>query len=218
MNKLLILPFILLLLPLSIILFNGFKKPQPISFEGQTAQILTRTAMTNLYSSEGWLNLLFSESRSNPYTYGWKGSELYFKTADGKNFVYFADEQKQEPIAVENPQFLRQERTARICNRTNGPTYTIENFSAMAVDLCYVIAHGNTKVEAWPYELGELLAIDIRHLVISKGEHKAPIHEPRIISDLVISEDEKYLAVTASDPQSHPNGSAATDIHVIELW
>lgn len=113
---------------------------------------------------------------------------------------------------------MRQEKKYSECNLSNSPDYSeISNYLGEISDICYVVEHSDVKIEAWPYLSEEsLLAIGVRHLVITKGDDKIIIDEPRIVSDIIISESGKLVAITTSNQVSYPHFDA-TDIHILDL-
>ena len=192
------------------------RSPVPILLSGNKSLILTNTNYQQLFSPSGFANLFFNESVSNPYVYGWDGDDLFFKDSRGNNYKLLAGEQKPEQIDLEDPQFIRQEIIKNECDKANSPGYQAGS-EEIAWELCYSVTQGDVTIEAWPYESPNSLALGARHLVILKGTEKMTISESRDISDLVISENGNYLAITAARPLSYPGSFEPTDIHIIKL-
>jgi len=222
MKKILYPTIILMIIPLFLIvniLINGLRQPVPFEYGSQKSQILTRTNILQLTKPDGWFGLMFNESsHSNPYIFGFEGNDLYFKDALGRVFAFRSNTQVVEQVNVEKYDFLRQDELKGECNPDTMPDYH-DSFYEQIPDWCYSITQANVKIDAWPYlreETGSV-AFGARHLVITKDNQTSIIHESRDITDIVISEDGEYLAITAARPKNSPGSFEPTDIHLLKL-
>ena len=202
--------------PIAVILINSLTPPKPIEINGKKSLVLTHTTLSQLFQPKEVLGLVFNETNRNPYIYGWSEDDLYYKNAFNQDFVLLAGEKKPKKIKVDHPQFLKQEEKSEKCDPDNIPDYKVKNYPGNIYDACFVIEQTGIRIESWMYEFKNLLAINVRHLVIIKDGRKYIFNQPRKLSDLVISESGKYLALTISDPINYP-GFDATNIQVIEL-
>jgi len=202
-------------IPLSIILYQGLIPPQPFNVAGDSSIVLTDTEFLQLFTPSGVINLLFGETSGNPYIYGWGNNDLYFKDAWGRQYMLKEGESTPKKISIDNPNFLRQEKETG-CNLEHAPDY--KSGYKPNNGSCYKITQANTTIEAWMYEFVDppsIISFQARVLVITHDGERLVISEPRSISDIVISEDGKYVAITAADPPSY--SFEPTDIHIIEL-
>lgn len=193
--------------------------PTPMKYGSGESITLTSTSLQQLQKPTEYFNLFFDESDKNPYVFGWDNDTLYFK--DGWNTAYSwnAQNKKIMKVTISDPQFLRQTKSSENCNKANRPNYeTIKNYPG-GIDAieCRRFQQGSTIAEVWPLAMEDRLSFTNHRLVIQHADKKLIIDEPRLVSDVVISPDEKYVAVTASNPAGFPNSFASTNIHVIEL-
>lgn len=192
--------------------------PIPIAYEMRESVIITNTSLGQLVRPSEWVNILFDESNHNPYIFGWEEDRLYFKNGWGETFVWESGESRQKAF-VHQPSFLRQEIRGNTCKTENQPTYDARNFSldgTLRIG-CTRYIQGNVSVELWPKQIAGGLAAQVKHIVIEKDNKKIIITEPRVVSDVVISKDGTFVALTASDPQRGFGTFAATNVHVLEL-
>jgi len=194
-------------------------KPQPIQANNASSTILTNTVLSQLLSPKDYFYLLFSESASNPYVYGWEGGTLYYTDGWGHQYMWDENTDQSQRVQLKEPKFHKQERVRHNCNLENKPNYEyFNNFPGGIESIgCTAYIQGNVKVELWPMAVGDLLSFGAKHIAIEYNDHKIMINELRIISDIVISEDEQSIAIVASNPQVYPDGFAPTDIHVLTL-
>lgn len=207
---------IIIIFFVSVILKNGLTPPKSLIINGKTSLVLTHTTLAQLSRPGEAIELIFDETVSNPYIYGWDGDDLYYKDALNRDFVLLAGKTKAKRIKIDNPQFLKQEKQSGICDPNNKPNYKTTNYPGDLNRACYTIEQAGIKIESWIYEIKDLLTTSMGYLVIIKDGKKYIFNEPRTLSDLVISASGKYLALTISDPVSYP-GFDATNVQVIEL-
>lgn len=206
---------VILGLPLAIIFYQGLTPPQPFSVTGKNSIVLTNTEFLQLFTSSGVINLLFGETNGDPYVYGWRNNDLYYKDSWGRQYVLKEGESTPKKMSIDNPNFLRQEKESG-CNIELAPNY--ESGYKPNINSCYKITQADTTIEAWMYEFENfpsIVSVQARTLIITQDNKRIIVSEPRTISDIVISEDGKYIAITAADPPSY--SSEPTDIHLIEL-
>lgn len=197
--------------------FISYEKPTPIVVNGQRSIVLTDTALLQLQSPKNWLDLVFQESWPNPYVYGWKDGTLYFKDSWERQFSWKPGQEKPQLVTLQEVNFLRQQPGVD-CNVENRPTYRVKNYpSGIDSIKCTSFTQGNVKVELWPMEKPDFLSFTMKQIAIEYHDKKIIIDEPRLVSDVVISEDERYVVITASGFQEYSNGFAPTDIYVVEL-
>lgn len=218
------LPFTLLILYSFFALAAFRTQPEPYHFEGHRTVALTNARQLQLLNPFEYPSLLFRESSHNPYTYGWEKDTLYFEDRWGRNYKWSDMDNPPEKIKavfVEDPRFLRQPKQFDNCNLAHRPNYSdaMKKSYPGGIDKigCYFYSQGNVKVELWPLEVGDILAVQYRRVVIEYNGKTLISDEPRLISDVAISESGKYVAITASQPQEYAESFAATDIYVIEL-
>ena len=221
MKKVALIFFLVIFGLVFLLLVNNYHSyaPRPISFENRKSIVLTNTALLHVLHPSAYLNFLLSESKYNPYLYGWQDGNLYFKDAWNRDYKWNSQTKEIEKVALATPSFLRQEESYSNCNPENKPDYSSMSNLPGGIEAigCRSLVQGNVRIESWPKVMGNLLAFGVRDIVIEYDGKKFQINEPRLISDIVISDNEKYVAFTVSNPQSYPDGFALTDVHVIEL-
>lgn len=204
-----------LLFVLSLFLNALFYKPQS-PFAGFPVDALTHTH-SDMAKSFQILNIISNEQTNNPYVYGWSGDILYYKDTFGKQHSFNVKTKETKSEKISNPQFLRQ--SLEKCNDMLPTGYEQVKPEILngVKTWCYAYSQGGTTIEVWPYADEQLVYNFSRILVLyPKDPQKRKVLEPATISDVVISENGKYMAITSN----RCKGVCAfvpTDIFVIDL-
>lgn len=211
--------FVVALFFFGIITFTAIgNKAVAMKYDSKESLVLTNTSLEQLQRPSECFNLLFDESNNNPYVFGWDGDTLYFKNGWNTAYSWNVQDKKTISVTLDNPQFLRQTTSSENCNPANRPNYeTLDYPGGIDTIPCKKFQQGSTTVEIWPVAMGEILSLTNYMIAIEHADKKIIIDEARLVSDVVISENGKYVAITASNPAGFPNSFAATDVHVIEL-
>ncbi len=196
-----------------------YSTPQPITYDGRQSIILTRTVFQQLFRVDEFANLLFSESNHNPYVFGWQGEVMYFKDGWGKTYAW-TESTGVRATKIQNLQLLRQVENYGDCNPVNRPTYSekLNNFPGGIDSIkCSSYVQNNVRVELWPLERNNILYFGINRIVIDKDLQKIVIDEPRLVTDVTISENGEYVTITASTFRDGVDGFSPTDVYVLRL-